>query len=43
MREYRLDPNVGDVEEMDELFEISRDTEEYEIFHVGLDNDDCMD
>lgn len=42
MKEYNIDPGVGDVEEMEELFEIGRDTEEYDLFHGCIEDEDCM-
>ena len=43
MREYRVDPSVNDVPEMDDLFEIQRDTDEYEGFYDRSDYDDCIE
>jgi len=36
---------MGDIEEMDDMFEINRDTEEYDLFDDidCNDSDDCMD
>jgi hypothetical protein len=30
MKEFKVDPMIEDMEEMDELFEIHRDTDEYD-------------
>lgn len=43
MYEYRIDPGVGDMDEMDELFELHRDTEDYDLFHGCIDSDVCME
>ena len=43
MREYRIDPSVNDVPEMDDLFEIQRDTDEYEGLYDRSDYDDCIE
>lgn len=32
MREFRVDPSVGEVDEMDDLYEVNRDTDEWDIF-----------
>jgi len=36
MRECSIDPSVGDIEELDEMFELRRDTEEYDLFELHL-------
>jgi len=36
---YRLDERISDMDELDERFELIRDTEEYN----PVENDDCRD
>ena len=43
MNNFSVDPNIGDVEELNDLYEAQRDTEEYEPIINPNDFDDCMD
>ncbi len=43
MNSFSVDSTIGDVEELNELYEAQRDTEEYEPIINPDDFDDCMD